>query len=81
QNYPNPFNPSTIISWQMPSAGYVKLSVYDMLGKEVRVLVDEERPAGKNTEILHGQDLSSGIYTYRLTTAGYNGYRKMILMK
>ncbi|MBI2418008.1 MAG: T9SS type A sorting domain-containing protein [Ignavibacteriales bacterium] len=81
QNYPNPFNPSTRINWQMPVSGHVKLSVYDILGKEVRVLVDEERPAGKNTEILHGEGLSSGIYTYRLMTAGFNVCRKMLLLK
>ena len=86
QNYPNPFNPSTKISFQIPQNGYTTLKVYDVLGNEVATLVNEEKPAG-NYEVEfdshsdRGQNLSSGIYFYKLTAGSLAKTKKMMLMK
>jgi subtilisin-like proprotein convertase family protein len=66
QNYPNPFNPTTTISFQLPVAGNVKLAVYDLLGREVSVLVDERMVAGVHEVKFDGNGLSSGVYFYRI---------------
>jgi hypothetical protein len=81
QNYPNPFNPSTVISWQLPSAGEVKLAVYDLLGREVATLVDRELAPGTYTASFNGARLASGVYIYRLTAGQYVEARKMMLTK
>jgi len=81
QNYPNPFNPTTTINYEMPMAGKVKLKVYDILGREVKILVDEEKVAGRYEVTFDGSDLSSGIYFYQLKTGGYSETRKMVLIK
>ncbi len=92
QNYPNPFNPTTRIEYSMPSSGHVVLHVYDMLGREVRKLIDEEKSAGIFTVDWDGRDaagkvVSSGVYLYRMEAAAdggremYTSNRKMILMK
>ena len=86
QNYPNPFNPSTIISWQSPVSGHQTLKVYDVLGNEVATLVDEYKPAGRyqvefNGPSDEGQNLSSGIYFYRLEAGSFVETRKMIYLK
>ncbi len=86
QNYPNPFNPATQISYSIPSAGFVTLKVYDVLGNEVAVLVNEEKPAGVytlnfNARSVDGQELSSGVYLYRLKAGDYSSTKKLILMK
>jgi photosystem II stability/assembly factor-like uncharacterized protein len=70
QNYPNPFNPKTVLSWQSPVAGWVKLSVYDLLGREVASLVDEKREAGPHSATFDGAGVSSGPYVYRLEVVG-----------
>jgi len=85
QNYPNPFNPATKISWQTPVSGFQTLKVYDVLGNELSILVDEYRPAG-NYEIDYdasfaGSALSSGIYFFRLTTEIGTKSIKAILLK
>ena len=67
QNYPNPFNPSTTITYELPTSSEVRLSVYDMLGREVTVLVNEKRNAGVHEVKFDGSNLSSGVYIYRLT--------------
>ncbi len=81
QNYPNPFNPSTVISFQLPVTGKVSLKVYDILGNEVAVLVDEEKPAGNYKIDFNGSNLASGIYFYTLRTNNFVQNRKMILLK
>jgi len=85
QNFPNPFNPSTIISYQLPVSSKVTLKVYDVLGKEVATLVDEEKSAGsyevefKSTGSSH--QLASGIYYYQLSAGNFIQTKKMILLK
>jgi serine protease len=86
QNYPNPFNPSTIISYQIPSGNYVTLKVYDVLGREVSVLVNEFKQAGSykvmfNVETRHASSLPSGVYFYTMTAGEFVQTKKMILLK
>ncbi len=81
QNYPNPFNPVTVISYQLPVAGKVKLSVFDILGKEIAVLVDEAMPVGVHKIEFNAAALSSGVYFYKLETKNFSKTKKMILMK
>jgi len=81
QNYPNPFNPATEISYDIPRATLVRLSVYNLLGEEVARLVDEEQRAGKYTASLNATALPSGVYLYRLTAGGVSEVKKMVLMK
>ncbi|HSD63420.1 MAG TPA: T9SS type A sorting domain-containing protein [Ignavibacteriaceae bacterium] len=84
QNYPNPFNPSTIISYSIPSASQVNLTVYNALGQQVAELVNQNQAAGAhsvvfNSSVLSG--LSSGIYFYRLKAGSLDKTRKMLLIK
>jgi hypothetical protein len=81
QNYPNPFNPTTLIKWQSPVSGWQTLKVYDVLGNEIAVLVDEERPSGNYEFEFNSFGLSSGIYLYKLTAGNFVETRKMILLK
>ncbi len=81
QNYPNPFNPATVISWQLPVSGHVSLKVYDLLGREVAVLVNEVRPAGVYEIEFDGSNLTSGVFFYRIISANYTMTKKMILTK
>jgi hypothetical protein len=85
QNYPNPFNPSTNIRYQIPEAGFVTLKIYDVLGREVATLVEEEKPAGSYEilfrSILDNKPLTSGIYLYKLSADSYTETKKMILLK
>ena len=80
-NFPNPFNPSTIISYQLPVNSHVNVTVYDIIGREVKVLVDDIQQAGKYEITFDGSRLSSGIYIYRFMTNGFVESRKMILVK
>ena len=80
-NYPNPFNPETTIPYELPKAGQVRLAVYDMLGHEVAVLVDESKPAGNHTVRFGAGDLPSGVYAYRLQAGGETVVRTMLLLK
>jgi len=83
QNYPNPFNPSTVISYQLPVAGYVSLKIYDVLGREVATLVNEFKQPGNYTSqfsILNSQ-LPSGVYFYRISAGSFVETKKMILLK
>jgi len=68
QNYPNPFNPETTIGFDLPESSYVRLTVFDMVGAEVSVLVDGMQAAGRHTVTFHAEDLPSGTYVYRLMT-------------
>jgi hypothetical protein len=81
QNYPNPFNPSTTISFSLPQAGQVKISVYDMLGREVAVLVNDYLESGIHTLSFNGSGLSSGVYIYRIESGGFVKAKQMILLK
>jgi hypothetical protein len=82
QNYPNPFNPSTTIRYALPTAGKVKLQIYNVLGALVETLVDEERQAGQYTITWNASNVASGVYFYRLTTEnGLTKIRKMMLLK
>ena len=81
QNYPNPFNPSTTIVYQVAKAGMVSLTLYDVLGREVVTLVNEEKPSGKYTAVWNAVGMPSGMYFSRLMSNGEQQIRKMILMK
>ena len=81
QNYPNPFNPSTVISYSIPGSEFVTLKIFDMLGNEVSVLVNEEQPAGTHNVEFNSTGLSSGTYFYRIQAGSFADSRKMILLK
>lgn len=81
QNYPNPFNPSTSISFSLPQAEQVKISVYDMLGREVAVLVNDYLESGFHTTLFDGKNLSSGVYVYRIEAGSFVLAKRMILLK
>jgi hypothetical protein len=81
QNYPNPFNPSTTISFTLSKTSSVNLTVYDMLGREVSVLVNEKKDAGVYETKFNGAGLASGVYYYRLNAGGYVETRKMLLLQ
>ncbi|MRR37883.1 T9SS type A sorting domain-containing protein [bacterium] len=81
QNYPNPFNPSTTITYALPTSSDVRLSVFDMLGREVSVLVNERRDAGVHEVAFDGSGLSSGVYLYRLQAGGFVRTRKLVLLQ
>lgn len=80
-NYPNPFNPTTKIRFQLPEFSRVVLKVYDLLGREIKTLVNEEKPAGSYELEFDGANLSGGVYFYQLRAGGFVKTRKMILLK
>jgi len=81
QNYPNPFNPTTTINFSIVDPGLVSLKVYNLLGQEVAILVDEELSPGNYNAKFDAGNLSSGIYVYVLKTSNYTASKKMILLK
>jgi hypothetical protein len=81
QNYPNPFNPSTVIRYQLPVASLVRLTVYDMSGREVSVLVDERKGPGNYEVQFNGSGLASGVYICRLIAGSNNEARKLLLLR
>lgn len=81
QNYPNPFNPSTKIKFQLPKDGFVTLKVYDILGKEIATLINEEKSQGKYEVNFNASNLSSGVYIYKIQAGDFVSSRKMILLK
>jgi photosystem II stability/assembly factor-like uncharacterized protein len=81
QNYPNPFNPRTVVNSQLPVASNVKLVIYDLLGREVAVLVNERRAPGYYQDTFDASGLASGVYIYRLTAGSFVQSRKMLLIK
>jgi hypothetical protein len=81
QNFPNPFNPSTRISYAIPSASFVNLKVYDIIGNEIAVLVNEEKQAGNYQIDFDATELTGGVYFYQLLTGSFVETKKMILMK
>jgi photosystem II stability/assembly factor-like uncharacterized protein len=81
QNYPNPFNPSTKISFSIPKSSFVKMAVYDVTGKEVEILVNENMNAGSFEVDFNASKLTSGVYFYRISAEDFAETRKMILTK
>ncbi len=81
QNYPNPFNPSTKIRFSIPSEAKTSLIVYDILGKEITVLLNRDLSIGDYEVEFNGANLPSGIYFYKLTSGKYTEIRKMLLVK
>jgi sugar lactone lactonase YvrE len=81
QNYPNPFNPSTTITYALPQAGQVTLQVYDVLGREMAILVNENKMAGSYTATFDASRFSSGVYFYKLQAGSYVQTKKMLFVK
>ena len=81
QNYPNPFNPSTTIEYSVPKKSFVKLFIYNVMGKRIAEIVNEMVEPGSHRVVFQGQDFASGIYYYRLIYDGGMLTRKMILTK
>jgi hypothetical protein len=81
QNYPNPFNPSTLIQYRVPAGGLVTLKVFDVLGREIRTLVNEYRSGGNYTVSFDASKFASGIYFYQLRSGNYVSTKKMLLLK
>jgi hypothetical protein len=81
QNYPNPFNPSTTIRYNVPAMSKVSIRVFDMQGREVAVLVDEKKDAGRYTAVWDAGRFSSGIYFYKLEAGSFVEVKKMLLVK
>jgi N-acetylneuraminic acid mutarotase len=81
QNYPNPFNPTTKIKYQLPVQSFVTLKVYDVLGNEIAILVNEEKPVGSYEIDFKASSLPSGIYFYKLQAGSFLQIKKMVLLK
>jgi len=81
QNFPNPFNPSTTIIFEVPEATHASLVLYDLLGRQVKVLFDGQVKAGKIEVLAAAEELASGIYFYRLVTPEFHSIKKLILLK
>jgi len=81
QNYPNPFNPTTNIEFSIPKSSFVKLSVYDLLGRELETLVEEELTAGTYKTNWNSSHFSSGVYFYKLETSEFTFTKKMLMIK
>ena len=81
QNYPNPFNPVTTIQYVLATPAHVKLIVYDNLGRQVHVLVDEKQNAGQHQLAFDGRSLASGIYLYRLSAGAFVDEKRMLILK
>jgi len=81
QNYPNPFNPETVIKYTIPNSGRVTIRLYNVLGKEIKTLVDEQKESGSYEIIFNAEELSSGVYFYKLESGEYSKIRKMILLR
>lgn len=86
QNAPNPFNPTTVLSYDLPKASQVSLEVYNVLGQNVKTLVDQFQEAGTNSVMWDGTDnggsqVASGLYFYRLTADGFQATKKMMMLK
>jgi hypothetical protein len=81
QNYPNPFNPRTAISYQLSAISVVKISVVDVLGREVALLVQEQKAAGTYSVQWNASGLPSGVYLYQLRAGSFVETRKMVITK
>jgi hypothetical protein len=81
QNYPNPFNPSTTIEFSLPKSEFVELKIYNILGKEVSILVSKKLNQGNHSYKFDEQNLASGVYYYQLVAGEYREVKKMILLR
>lgn len=81
QNYPNPFNPVTNINYDIPKNSYVKITVYDMLGKEVKILENGYKQPGRHSTSFNGLDYATGIYYYKIEAGNYSEVKKMVMVK
>lgn len=81
QNFPNPFNPRTVIRYQMEDSRWVTLKVYNLLGQEVAVLVNEQLPAGYHSIVFDASAIPSGVYVYRLNAGSFTDTKKLIVLK
>jgi hypothetical protein len=81
QNFPNPFNPVSMLRFGLPSRARVTIRLYDVAGREVRTLVDEEFDPGYHWVVIDGQDLASGVYFCRMEAASFSEARKLVLLK
>jgi len=85
-NYPNPFNPETTIKYELPKQTYVKIEVFNILGQQIRTLINETQPAGChqikwNGRNYNGIRVNSGLYLYKLQAGDFTGIKKMVLLK
>ena len=81
ENYPNPFNPTTTIKYQIQELSFVTIKVYDLLGNEIETLVNEQKPTGSYEITWYEEQLTSGVYFYRLQAGSFVETKKMVLMK
>jgi len=81
QNYPNPFNPSTTINYELPTSSLVTLKVFDLLGREVAILANEEKTAGRYSVRWNAGNMSSGVYFYRLDAGAFSETKKLLLLR
>jgi serine protease AprX len=81
QNYPNPFNPSTKINYQLPISGFVNIKVFDITGKEIATIINQQQNSGYHTVSFNAGNLSSGIYFYKIQSGNFIATRKMTLIK
>jgi Tol biopolymer transport system component len=81
QNYPNPFNPTTTVNFSVPKSGFVTIKLYDILGKQVATLINDNKPAGNYSVKFDGSKLVSGVYFYRMETGSFSQSRKLLLLK
>ena len=81
QSYPNPFNPTTTIKYSIPNSGAVSLKIFDILGREVEVLLDEYRSAGTYSVEFNASRFASGVYFYQIHSGNFIETKKMVLMK
>jgi hypothetical protein len=81
QNYPNPFNPSTKIKYSIPQISQVQIKVFDVLGNELKTIVNEEKSTGTYEITLHAENLPSGVYFYQLRAGEFVQTKKMLLLK
>jgi len=81
QNYPNPFNPSTVISYEIPENGIVTIKVFDILGREVKELLNENKDAGQHQIVFNAEGFTNGVYFARISSGAFRSTIKMVLMK
>jgi photosystem II stability/assembly factor-like uncharacterized protein len=81
QNYPNPFNPATNITYKLAKGEFVKITIYDLLGKQLKVFIEGNRPAGFNKFRFENFGLASGVYIYKLDAGNYSESKKMVIVK
>ncbi len=86
QNYPNPFNPVTTLRYDLPENGLVNITIYDMLGRQVKILVNQTQDAGYKSVVWnatndYGKPVSAGIYLYQIQAGKYISTKKMVLLK